>query len=113
MRLSNAIVQEIRLTEGPTVAAAKMSQASNIIALQRSPGHLQFMDLASSKTFVQVSAFSLPPHPSLGIRRRIVGDSEYGVYVDVTVNHDNDIKTSSKAPQRGLVALLASCLCCS
>ena len=61
---STAIVQEIRLTEGPTVAAAKLSQASNIIALQRSPGHLQFMDLASSKTFVQASANpSAPPLP--------------------------------------------------
>ncbi len=53
-------MQEIRLTDGPPVAAAKVWQASNIIALQRSPGHLQFMDLASSKTFVQVG-FSPTP----------------------------------------------------
>jgi len=35
------------------VAAAKMWLGGNLIALQRSPGHLQFMDLASSNTFVQ------------------------------------------------------------
>jgi len=44
------------------VAAAKMWLGGNLIALQRSPGHLQFMDLASSNTFVQAPILSsLPP----------------------------------------------------
>ena len=51
---ADVLPQEVRLTEGPPVAAAKQSSAVNMMALQRSSGHLQFMDLASSKTFVQV-----------------------------------------------------------
>ena len=42
------------MSEGPAVAAAKVSLDGRMMALQRSAGHLQFMDLSSTKTFVQV-----------------------------------------------------------
>ena len=49
------------MSEGPAVAAAKVSLDGRMMALQRSAGHLQFMDLSSTKTFVQVCCSPLPP----------------------------------------------------
>ena len=52
-------MQEVQLTEGPPVAAARLSVTHNMIALQRSANQLQFMDIVSSKTFVQVWCWTI------------------------------------------------------